>query len=315
NANLTGDVTSVGNDATVVKINGTSLSGLATGLLKNTTSTGVPSIAINSDLPAMSATVGGAVPTPPNNTTTYLRGDGTFATPAGTGVTTVTVTATNGVSGTVANPTTTPTITVVLGSPVKIGSYSVTTTGTSTITGNNTGDGTVTAGTGISIAGTAPTFTITNSSPSLGGTVTSVTSATGDATVATTTTTPVITIVSAPKLTTGRTIALTGDVTYTSPSFDGSGNVTAAGTVVKVGTTSVTTNASFYPLFVASTSGSQVVDLGTGLTFNPSTNNLTTTTFTGALTGNVTGNATTAATLLTARNIWGQSFNGSANVT
>lgn len=31
----------------------------------------------------MSATVGGGVPTPPNNTTTFLRGDGTFATPAG----------------------------------------------------------------------------------------------------------------------------------------------------------------------------------------------------------------------------------------
>jgi uncharacterized protein (TIGR02145 family) len=45
NANLTGDVTSIGNAATVVKINGTSLSGLATGILKNTTSTGVPTIA------------------------------------------------------------------------------------------------------------------------------------------------------------------------------------------------------------------------------------------------------------------------------
>lgn len=88
---LTGDVTSAGssfdgtgnntNSTTVTKINGTTLSGLATGILKNTTGTGVPSIAINSDLPAMSATVGGAVPTPPNNTTTFLRGDGTFATP------------------------------------------------------------------------------------------------------------------------------------------------------------------------------------------------------------------------------------------
>jgi hypothetical protein len=38
--------------------------------------------ALNSDLPAMSATVGGAVPTPPNNTTTFLRGDATFAAPA-----------------------------------------------------------------------------------------------------------------------------------------------------------------------------------------------------------------------------------------
>ncbi len=41
------------------------------------------SAALNSDLPTMTATVGGAVPTPPNNTTTFLRGDGTFAAPAG----------------------------------------------------------------------------------------------------------------------------------------------------------------------------------------------------------------------------------------
>lgn len=66
------------------------------------------------------------------------------------------------------------------------------------------------------------------------GTVTSVTSATADATVATTTTTPIITIVSAPKWTTGRTLAITGDLAYTSPSFDGSGNVTAAGTLATV---------------------------------------------------------------------------------
>ena len=52
------------------------------------------------------------------------------------------------------------------------------------------------------------------------GTVTSVTSADGNATVATTTTTPVITIVSAPKLQTPRSI---GGV-----SFDGTGNITVA---------------------------------------------------------------------------------------
>lgn len=51
------------------------------------------STALNSDLPVMTATVGGAVPTPPNNTTTFLRGDGTFATPAGAGTGTVTHTA------------------------------------------------------------------------------------------------------------------------------------------------------------------------------------------------------------------------------
>ena len=79
NATHTGDAT--GSTAlTVVKINGTQLSTLATGLLKNTTSTGVPSIAINSDLPVMTATVGGAVPTPPNLSTQYLKGNATWGT-------------------------------------------------------------------------------------------------------------------------------------------------------------------------------------------------------------------------------------------
>ena len=45
-AELSGDATTSGSNAvTVTKLNGTSLAGLATGLLKNTTSTGVPSIA------------------------------------------------------------------------------------------------------------------------------------------------------------------------------------------------------------------------------------------------------------------------------
>jgi hypothetical protein len=66
-----------------------------------------------------------------------------------------------------------------------------------------------------------------------GGTVTSVSSANGDLTVATGTTTPVLTIVSAPKFDTARTLAITGDMTW-SLSFDGSANVTAAGTLSTV---------------------------------------------------------------------------------
>lgn len=69
------------------------LGALATGIVKNATTTGVLSIAINSDLPAMSATVGGAVPTPPNNTTTFLRGDGSWAAVGGAAGGTVTNTA------------------------------------------------------------------------------------------------------------------------------------------------------------------------------------------------------------------------------
>ena len=74
------------------------------------------SAAVNSDLPVMTATVGGAVPTPPNNTTDFLRGDGTFAAPAGAGtVTSVSVVTANGVSGSVATATSTPAITLTLG--------------------------------------------------------------------------------------------------------------------------------------------------------------------------------------------------------
>lgn len=86
---------------------GTSLTGVLKG---NGTAM---SVATGSDLPVMTATVGGAVPTPPNNTTTFLRGDGTFAVPAGGGtVTTVSVTPANGFTGSVATATSTPAITI-----------------------------------------------------------------------------------------------------------------------------------------------------------------------------------------------------------
>lgn len=77
--------------------------------------------------------------------------------------------------------------------------------------------------------------------------------------------------------------------------------------------------------------GDGTIEGDVDLTFDTTTNTLTTvnvnaTTFTGALTGNVTGNvsgsagsatgnAGTATTLANTRTIWGQNFNGSANVT
>ncbi len=74
-----------------------------------------------------------------------------------------------------------------------------------------------------------------------------------------------------------------------------SGNATTSTTATNatnVATTATnSTNASFFPTFVAAgTSGNQGVDTATGLTFNPSTNTLTTTTFSGALTGTASGN-------------------------
>ena len=123
---------------------------------------------------------------------------------------------------------------------------------------------------------------------------------------------------SAATLTTGRTIAITGDLTYTSPSFNGSGNVTAAGTLATVNanvgtfgsggaiptitvnakglitgvtTTAVTsgttitddtsTNASRFLTFTSATSGSiSAANVSsTKLTFNPSTGALSATDF------------------------------------
>ena len=70
---LTGDVTSSGsgfngsanntNTTTVTKINGTSLAGLATGILKNTTTTGVPSIAVAADFPTLNQNTTGSAAT------------------------------------------------------------------------------------------------------------------------------------------------------------------------------------------------------------------------------------------------------------
>src|SRR5260221_250261 len=76
------------------------------------------------------------------------------------------------------------------------------------------------------------------------GAVTSVASADGSITVTNPTTTPDLAIVKSPKLTTGRTIAITGDLAYTSPSFDGTGNVTGIGTLATVNS-NVGTFASF----------------------------------------------------------------------
>ena len=84
-------------------------------------------------------------------------------------------------------------------------------------------------------------------------------------------------------------------------------------------------SASLYPVFVDGLSSTQGIETDSGLTYNPSTGVLTTTSVTGNLTGNVTGNtsgsagtatgnAGSATVLQTARNIGGVSFNGSANI-
>ena len=110
---------------------------------------------------------------------------------------------------------------------------------------------------------------------------------------------------------------------------DTSGNATTATTATTATNITVSANNStdetVYPIFVDGATGGQGAETDTGLTYNPSDGNLTSTTFTGALTGNVTGNASgssgsctgnaaTATILATARNIGGVSFDGSAAI-
>ena len=82
------------------------------------------------------------------------------------------------------------------------------------------------------------------------------------------------------------------------------------------------TDETVYPVFVDGATGTQGAETDTGLTYNPSTGVLTSTSFTGSLTGNAsgssgscTGNAATATALATARNINGVAFDGSAAIT
>jgi hypothetical protein len=56
-------------------------------------------------------------------------------------------------------------------------------------------------------------------------------------------------------LATGRTIAITGDLAYTSPSFDGSGNVTAAGTLATVATPGSTGSSTEIPIITINAKG------------------------------------------------------------
>lgn len=84
---------------------------------------------------------------------------------------------------------------------------------------------------------------------------------------------------------------------------------TSATNAVNVATTAVSNNATYYPLMVAaSANGNQAADLATGLTFNPNTNTLTTTTVAAALTGTASGNTSYTA------NQYGVVLSGAANV-
>ncbi len=122
--------------------------------------------------------------------------------------------------------------------------------------------------------------------------------------------------------------ALTGNVTGNASGSSGSctGNSATATEATNVTVSANnSTDETVYPLFVDGATGTQGAETDTGLTYNPSSGLLTSTSFAGALTGNVTGNASgssgsctgnaaTATALETARNIGGVSFDGTANI-
>jgi hypothetical protein len=106
-------------------------------------------------------------------------------------------------------------------------------------------------------------------------------------------------------LATGRTIGGT--------SFDGTANIAVATATEGTNVTVVANNSTdetVYPTFVDGATGTQGIETDTGLTYNPSSGLLTTTTVAAAL----TGNASTATALANARTIGGVSFDGTANI-
>lgn len=87
---------------------------------------------------------------------------------------------------------------------------------------------------------------------------------------------------------------------YASYNSTGGQLIDSGVSIGNINANAVTTNSSFYPVFVSSSTGNnQTIDTSTGLSFNPNTNTLTTTTFS----GNLSGNATTATTATNANNI------------
>jgi len=81
NATHTGDATGA-TALTVVGINGTLLSSLSTGILKNTTSTGVPSIAVAGDFPTLNQNTTGSAATLATGRTISITGDLAYTSPS-----------------------------------------------------------------------------------------------------------------------------------------------------------------------------------------------------------------------------------------
>jgi hypothetical protein len=190
--------------------------------------------------------------------------------------------------------------------------------------GNTLTKSTLTAGSGISITNAGGSITIANSSPSSGGTVTSVAAltlgTTGtdlSSTVATGTTTPVITLNVPTASASNRGVLSTGD--WTSFNSKESALTFSTGLTRTTNTITVNTSQNINTLSNLTSNGLIKTSGGTGALSiaTAGTDYLTPTGSAASLTSFPTFNQNTtgsAATLTTPRNIYGNSFNGSADL-
>jgi hypothetical protein len=197
-------------------------------------------------------------------------------------------------------------------------------------TGNYIATGAV-SGTGLSGSSSSEggTFTVTSNATAL-NTASTIVARDGSGNFAAGTVTAALSgnSTTATALATGRTIGMTGDVVWTSASFDGSGNVTGTATIQANSVALGTDTTGNYVESVANGSyltGGGGASEGTALTLGVDAASINTASkvvardasgnfAAGTITAALTGNASTATTLQTARNIGGVSFNGAADI-
>jgi hypothetical protein len=237
NITHSGDVTDTGGVLKVTKINNVQLSTLGTGILKNTTGTGVPSIAVAADFPTMTAPVGGT------GITSYSTGDLLYANSSTTldkltSIAAGNVLTTNGTNnapsyGKVALSGAVTHITGTL--PVSSGG-----TGATSLTGYVIGSGT----TGLTASPTIPTSNISGTlSVAQGGTNTTTSTGSGSVVLSTSPTlvTPALGTPSSGNLSSCTNLSLISGVSGTLPvSSGGTGATSLTGYIKGSGTNNFT---------------------------------------------------------------------------